>query len=279
MELPTTPSTPSKSSAYAMSISHLNLRHKTYNALVRVGVSTVADLLRAVDSGITNIWSLGSKSKNDVEQSLTAFLASIDQGNTVNWSTYCRLRNIEMLPKEQGDGPLLENIIIRFPQIVKEILCHNSDDTRWRIIQRWFGLESTEKLTLDLLSTAFGVSATKIQNLRNSALTEIREALIEDQYVGKLYRIRPEIVSSLNHFFGTLSSQARDFFLETELLEVIRQNLNFVITKNESSLFLLLNLAGMKRLTFGDSNLSPIWEYTETGQRDLLEAISKICSE
>src|SRR5688572_4777421 len=131
MQLTFEPQLSLKSSASTLSISHLNIRQKSYNALTRAGVNTVSDLLRAVDAGITNIHSLGATSKNDIERSLTAILASIEKGGAVNWSTYCEHANISILPKEYGGGSGAQNIVSQFSSIVKEILCHKSDDERW----------------------------------------------------------------------------------------------------------------------------------------------------
>lgn len=257
-------------SAYGVSISHLNLKHRTYNSLIREGVKTIADLLKIVDSGITNIRSVGVTAKSDIELSLTALLDSISQTNTIDWFNYCKLRGIEMLPSDKNDGQLLSQTITEFPLIVKKALCHDSDDKRWRIIQRWFGLDNTEKLTLDALAEAFGSTPSRVGQLRNSALIELREAFIEGQYIGKLYRIHPDVASAIRLLFESLIIRARDFFLETELFELVQNILQVEIDGNEKSLFLLLTIAGMGRVTFGDSNLSPVWEYAETSQHDLL---------
>lgn len=268
-----------KDSANAVSIGHLHLKPRTYNALIRERIGTVADLLKAVDAGILKIRSIGATAKADIHESLAALLASTNNENVVNWETYCSLKGIEILPKDFNTGSSTAHVLDLFPKLVESILCYEGDEKPWRIIQRSFGLYNTSTLTVEELSVALELTPSTVRYLKRCALIELREVFIEDVSTGKPYRINNDIRATFASFFKALSLRVNDFILETELLEVARTSFNISLNDITPPLYLLLTLAGMKRLAFSDLNVTPVWEITETGQRDvLLNVITRIDS-
>lgn len=61
--------------------------------------------------------------------------------------------------------------------VIRQALARLDYRQRW-IIVRWFGLENTQPLTLEAISTEFGVTRERIRQLKDKALVSLRAAML-----------------------------------------------------------------------------------------------------
>jgi hypothetical protein len=265
------PQKPLSESVRRQSIDQLHLNVRVQNALVQAGITTIGELLDSRGLGLRDIPRLGQVSLKAVNRAMVTLRNSLNQENEVDWLKYWRAQGVQLLPKQYKPGASSEQIVRELSKIIKEILYQDYDERTWIIIQRRFGLEATEKLTLEDLGDAFGLTRERIRQIEEKALRELRKVLVERQYAGKNYRVHPEILLTVQALCSLVATETKEAILETELLDRVRQTLNIELEKVKPSLFLVFVIAGIEPIEFDSPNLVSVWGYIDPIQRRILK--------
>lgn len=252
-------------------LDHLHLDKKTYEALNKAGITTIGELYNASDHRLSNIQGLHSSSLGNINGAIITLLNSISQENDVNWFQYWEAQGIQILPSTSTSITPSEQVIRELPQIIEEIFRRESNERDWLIIQRRFGLGKAEKLTLEEVGIAFGVTRERIRQLEEQALRNLRKLLVEEHYAGKKYHIHPAIHLLILTIRDIIEAEPSKLVLETKLFEHIRQTLNIDTQKIKTSLLLVLTLMGIEHLEFDYPNAVLAWGYVNSAYRNILE--------
>jgi hypothetical protein len=169
-----------------------------------------------------------------------------------------------MIPQDVNIADYSQEILENLPAIIHEILDQHSDDRLWTVIQRRFGLEATVELTLEEIGIAFGLTRERVRQLEEMALKELREALIEGQYISKNYQVRPQVAKTARMLSQIALDQAEKAVRESVLLHRIKARFDISLFSIKPSIYLLLELSGIERIDFDKSDLESIWGILET---------------
>lgn len=252
-----------------LSLSHLHFSQNTLNILEERGVYSLEQLLALVR---TDFDDLKTVNRREILQVLTNFHHSLNAGE-IDWFNFWKASNIKVLPVDYPEDSSSEQIFKNLSSLIKEILTFGKETDRdWRIIQRRFGLDGAQILTLDQLGQAFnGLSRERIRQIESSTLTELREVLLENKYVKKQYHIHPKIIRLIKALFDSIAADAKDFILETELIQRAETVVGAALTKYKVILTLLFNLFGLREIKVETYESTPIWAVGKNPQIKLLE--------
>lgn len=253
----------------ALPIGHLHLETRVHNALVRAHKNTVGALLDTIDSNFTEVGNFGATAAAQVYQAIAALTKSVTANNDVDWEIFWTIQGINLLPSKYQIHRSPEEILKSFSAVVKSVLCYQRNDDRdWRIIQRRFGLDKTERLSLDELGTAFRLTRERVRQIERAALSDLRDVLLENNYGGKTYHVHPEILATVKLVFDKVSSTVKDLILESDLFDLAAESLHINIKFDAPTLTLLFHLFGMNRIGFDNERLTALWEYGSRGEHE-----------
>jgi len=207
-----------------------------------------------------------------------ALLSSVDvNDDIVKWPLFWQELDIKIIPGELNVEVSSQQILENLPLIIREILNQHSDERLWTIVQRRFGLQGTTQLTLEELGIAFGVTRERVRQLEQIALKELREVLIEDEYTAKDYHVRSQVSRTMRLVCQIAVDEVEKAARENVLLQRIKERFDIDPAPVKPSLFLILELSGIERITFDKEALEPIWGIIESSQeRKIKKGIEKL---
>lgn len=260
-----------------LSIGQLHLAPKSYNALIRADITTIGDVLSALERRFRGVDGFGTTSIELLTQRLQGLADAVTDDGTLDWFAFWESQQIAVIPKTFQPGAPAGQIIRQLPGIIKEILLQDDEDRDWRIIERRFGLNRKQRLTLEEIGQAFGLTRERVRQIEKKALIELRGVLVLGQYVGRNYHVHPEIGATIKALFDAIATQVTELVPETRLFALTEQVWQTDVKEIESLLVLLFSLAEMERIEFADHDLIPIWEVTPSGQCELMvRVVSRI---
>jgi len=254
-----------------LALNQLHLDGKTYEGLIKAGITTIGELYNASDHHLSNIQGFHPSSLGNINGTLIALLNSLNKEDDVNWFQYWEAQGIQILPPTSTSNTLSEQVIGKLPQIIEEVFRRESNERAWLIIQRRFGLGKAEKLTLEEMGSAFGISRERIRQLEEKALGHLRKVLVEGYYTDKSYQVHPAIHLLIQTIRNSIEAEPSKLILETKLFGHIGQTLNIDARNVKTSLFLMLTLMGIERLEFDYPNAVPAWGYVKPDHRRIFE--------
>ena len=173
-------------------LDQLHLDATTHKVLVRAGMTTIGELCNASNSRLRDIEGFAPDSLGRVNSSVINLLNSLNQVGEINWFQYWQAQQIDIFPSGYTSDVSFEQIMRGLPKIIEEVLHRELDQRAWITIQRRFGLSNTEKLTLEEIGDAFGITRERIRQLEEKALKILQDVLIEQRYAGKNYQVHPQ---------------------------------------------------------------------------------------
>jgi len=260
----------------ALSVGMLHLDNRVHNALIRSETNTIGLLVDAISTDFVGIRNFGPAAIQNALHAISTLKASTRNDGEVDWLEYCSKLGIKIIPANKGQDRSPENILKELPNTIQDILCFEADDRRWRIIQRRFGLGGKERLTLDELGVAYGLTRERVRQIEKTALNELREVFVQSDYGGKKYHVHPDTASLIKAIFHEVASSVKDFVLETELFNIVKKATGTDSSSHAAVLSLLFHTFGMSRIHLESSDLVSVWEYMETQQRDIAEEVIQL---
>lgn len=260
----------------ALSIGHLHLPLRIYNALLKANILAIGELLLNLERQFKNVSGIGPNALEIVSCRLQGLANANDQGE-FSWFAFWKSQNITLIPESYCVGTANDTINKHLSHIIKAILQQDDEGRNWRIIQRRFGLDQTKRLTLDEIGKAFDLTRERVRQIETKALEELRNVLLDDQYVDRNYHIHPEITSAIKKLFTEVILHAPDLILESNLFAIVERVWGINIANAKPSLALLFNLAKMNQIEFTDPDLTPVWEVKPSSKSNLvIKVVSQI---
>lgn len=254
-----------------LSIAQLHLRRGTYKKLTDAGVVTFGEFAATGEANFRGIPGMYAYHTTAAAEALSALSRSIKDDGTFDIVEYCRQRKIELLPAKHSPKPSPAVTMKGLPPLIKEILTRSGDERRWLVVQRRFGFEGASELTLEELGAAFGLTRQRVQQMEEGALEELKEALVDRQYTAKDYRVREDIISTVQTVYQFISTGTISAIRESELLTLVGGTFGIAPEEMKPSLFLICSLVGARRIAFHGTELDPVWGKLGRPERALLE--------
>lgn len=255
-------------------LSKLNITTRVYNQLCSAGIDTVGKFTSAFKSKTTEMAVLTPKTLKLINRHVKILYETAEQGFP-NWIEYAKVLEIPIIPSDYAPSSTANIVLNQIPSIIESVL---DDERRWYIIERRFEFNGSSKLTLqDLGETFGGLSRQRINQLGDESIRKIKAVFIQSSFLGKSYRVHPEILEIINSIVTFLIERASSGIMQNELFEQIQQSFELDIKNIKPVIFLLLELCDFDRIDFGDSDLHPVWGKFDKKSRQIYEtAILKI---
>ncbi|HRH41029.1 MAG TPA: DNA-directed RNA polymerase subunit alpha C-terminal domain-containing protein, partial [Pyrinomonadaceae bacterium] len=239
-------------------IERFPLSTRIYNTLKRSEINTYEGLVNTLR---TRQSLLNKAQKDSVKEIVTNFHLSVDEDGQPDWTDFCERQGIVILPAKvsiETDAKIFRH----FNSIIEEILTFAEKDVRkWTIIQYRFGLNGKKVLTLDELGQAFGkITREAVRLVESKSLVELRQTLLEEDYVGKGYRINPRIVEFVQNIREMVTTEQPDFISEQELIQKLTSTFSLSIEEHLSVLRLLFQVFGMSQIKELPEGVPVIWK-------------------
>lgn len=258
-------------SVQSLPLDQLHLDRKTHNALVKSGITSIGELYTKEGSFLDDLQGFHSDSLGNINSALIALLDTLNNENEVDWFQYWKRQGIQVLPTITASDAKTEEIFKNIPKIVEEVLRQETDERSWTVIQRRFGLGKTEKLTLEDIGSAYGITRERIRQIENKALKALHHVFVGQRYAGKNYHVHPVIHQVIQTILSILEEEPSTLILETRLLEHLRQKFGSDFEKAKPSLILFMTLINAQYLEIDYQASVPIWGYTQPGFHQILE--------
>lgn len=260
----------------ALNVGELHLKLRTSNILDRCGIQTIGELIKAVNNQFDGIVHLSPTAVSNINETLAIFAETLTADNDPDWFNFWEKMEVSLLPLNFVRGSSPETILDSMTKTVKDVLTFEEEsDKYWRTIQRRFGLEGLNKLTLDEIGQAYGVTRERIRQIEEKALKALKDALLEKRYSGKSFHVQPEIINFVRALFEAVAREAKGFVSETELMSRVEEIIKVKADKHKDILGLLFNLFGLNPLNIDAYESDQIWEYGKTDQGKVLEECLK----
>lgn len=261
----------------------LHLPSRSHNPLDKEEINSLGSLFSLTDAELRNVPRLGPISLKKIQNAKSALLKAITESGTINWQYFWEKQKIKIIPQGFDNNASEDKIISELPTIIKKILEQNPDERLWLIIQRRFGLEETQKLTLEELGLALNLTRERVRQLEETALKELRGVLIEDDYKNKSYHVHLNILHTIKKLSLIVNELTDQALIENSLLDLIEDKFSFRSDAIKPSLHLILKINGLSIIEFNRSDLQPVWGKFEKAEamtaQNLIERVDKLLTE
>jgi len=185
-------------------VSNLGLSIRPSGALANIGITTIGAFVDAIQSGLGKIKNFGVGARGETLVAYRALSDAVDATGEIDWLLYAENRGFRVLPAEIDLS--FSDFLERLPKLFQTIIEEQFDNAYWRVFQNYWLDPIEKKKTFEELGVDFGVSRARVQQMDFSTIEALRGALLEKNYSGLHFRIRPE----LTRFFRN----ARKYFDE-----------------------------------------------------------------
>ena len=261
----------------------LHLPSRSHNPLDKEEINSLGSLFSLTDAELRNVPRLGRISLKKIQNAKSALLNAITESGTINWQYFWEKQKIKIIPQGFDNNASEDKIISELPTIIKKILEQNPDERLWLIIQRRFGLEETQKLTLEELGLALNLTRERVRQLEETALKELRGVLIEDDYKNKSYHVHLNILHTIKRLSLIVNELTDQALIENSLLDLIEDKFSFRSDAIKPSLHLILKINGLSIIEFNRSDLQPVWGKFEKAEamtaQNFIERVDKLLTE
>lgn len=261
----------------------LHLPSRSHNPLDKEEINSLGSLFSLTDAELRNVPRLGPISLKKIQNAKSALLKAITESGTINWQYFWEKQKIKIIPQGFDNNASEDKIISELPTIIKKILEQNPDERLWLIIQRRFGLEETQKLTLEELGLALNLTRERVRQLEETALKELRGVLIEDDYKNKSYHVHLNILHTIKKLSLIVNELTDQALIENSLLDLIEDKFSFRSDAIKPSLHLILKINGLSIIEFNRSDLQPVWGKFEKAEamtaQNFIERVDKLLTE
>jgi DNA-directed RNA polymerase alpha subunit len=255
------------------SIGFLHFSNVAYNSLARNNIVTIGDLIFRSKQGIQKIRGLVLKAISESIKNLIALSNSIVLPNEVDWFNFWNENGIILFPDKLDNVDDLRKAFLNFSNFVMELISSTFDERDWVIIQRRFGLNNTEILTLEELGEAYGLTRERVRQLEERVLLRLEKTLFQDDYTGIRIHIHPNFLNKIHKLRSKLAESEYRIFKGTDLFQLVKNNLGLDAKSSLPEISLLLTLMGMNSIKFDRNGLQEVWGLFSVEKANLIETI------
>lgn len=242
-----------------LSVDLLQLDKGTRVGLLGAGLHSIGELARTTDAGRKPITGSSLQNQQSIAKVFDILFASVSQEGEVDWVRYYHTKGIRLIPSHLPEPFAPADIIRALPSALKDVILAEHEERMWFVVQRRYGLQRTEKLTLNEIGEAFGLTRERVRQIETKALGVLRHAFVEQDFVGKSFRVHPAILQSIHQIVGVLTTSGENVTRESSILLEIQAGYGEIVKRLWPEISLILTLASFERVEFAAADLEPVW--------------------
>lgn len=183
---------------------HLGVKSETIR---RAGYQTVGDLKKVPVSSIYSIPTVGSRTADQLQKNIEALLSSADDEGRVDWTQYCELLGLPLIPKREetlAGQKFLESL----PNVFSEVADNLADDVFAEILRDRLCKSSSKQKTLEEIAANAEPTLTRerVRQKEKKLLQQLVGGLLDDNYGRLCLHFRQEF----SHFWRIASESFSD---------------------------------------------------------------------
>lgn len=240
-----------------------------------------------ISAGVINVKGVVSKLKNGVKLLNSAqkeramvivnALAETAVDDEPNWYRFCEKLSFPILTLGMGPSSNSERLA-SLARLFEEIFKRNKDERKWKILQYRFGFNGKKIMTLDDLGKALGnLTRERIRQLEENVLKELKDILLENNYVGKDYRVDEYSARLTKEIKDVVFASGEPFAIENKLISNISAEISVLAERQLPVIHVLFELFGLKEIKDVPHGTPVIWKIDPkySGKR-LLKLITRL---
>jgi hypothetical protein len=197
-------------------LASLQLSVRTINALEKVGVTTIGELVDRVHIGSTPFRGTGGLTGREVQNALDVLSEATNSRGTVDWISYARTRGFLILPVLSRSRWSARQFLEQFPTVVTTIVDQRYGERAVRILEGHFLASQSVRVGLRTLGKQMGQTHQLVSLIEARFITMLRRAIWLDDYRGCRFRIRSEFLTPLREMGARLEREGIRVFSESE---------------------------------------------------------------
>lgn len=197
-----------------LAILHLSVR--AINALEKVGITKIGELVDRVHVGSTPFRGARRLTGREVQNALDALCASTSSRGTVDWISYARERGFVILPALSRRTWSTRQFLEELPSAVKTAVRMQYGARAVRILEGHFLASQNARVGLKRLGKQLGRTHQLVSLIETKFLTMLRRVIWLNDYRGCRFRLRSEFLVPLRAMGARLDQEGIRAFSASE---------------------------------------------------------------
>ncbi len=181
--------------------------------LKSIGVNDVGALLKVLRTGLPQIWSLGRKSQEKINNAVKALKKSLNRNGDVDWHQFASACGHPVIPSPSVEIPDGNAFLSILPEVTSTVARDCFDKVESAALQE--RLNQQNATTLETLGQQFGLTRERIRQKQMIVLNSISAALLDGNYADMGFRFSEQFSSywrrAASHFGEIESLGFHDF--------------------------------------------------------------------
>ena len=178
-----------------LAILHLSVR--AINALERIGVTTIGELVDRVRVGLTPFRGAGKLIVTEIQSALDALCATTNSSGATDWISYARQRGFIILPVFSRRSWVTHQFLKQFPAVARAAVHQQYGARAVRILEGHFLASQSVRVGLKTLGKELGRTHQLVSLIETRFITMLRRVIWLDDYRGCRFRLRSEFLVPL----------------------------------------------------------------------------------
>ncbi len=209
------------------SLATLHLHVRTLNALERVGITTIGELISAAATGLEPLPDAGEITATEIWEVLEALSKVVRPGRPVCWVDYAQQRGFQILPRRAGVWSGRE-FLQHFGKVLDSAVQLQYGDAGLLILNRHLLAPPGKKLTFREISRRIRKTPERARTIEERVIKMLRRTIWLDDYRGCKFRFRPEFLDPLRRLARELEAEEMRLFSSAEWNRMLtHQNCHF----------------------------------------------------
>jgi len=198
------------------SLATLHLHVRTLNALERISITTVGELISAASTGLGPFPAAGEITGAEILDSLEALSQVVQPNGLVSWVDYALRRGFRILPREKAAVWSGREFLEHFKQVLDSAVQLQYGDAGFLILDRHLLALPEKRLTFLEISRQLHKTAERARAIEEKLIKMLRRAIWLDDYRGCKFRFRPEFLDPLRRLAHALEAEEMRLFSAAE---------------------------------------------------------------
>lgn len=238
----------------AKPIESLHLKFRTTGVLRRLGIMTTGQLVDWSAKNTEIPRGAGPETLRDLDDALNSLCLSVDRHGTVDWIEYAKRRRFIILPRKERRDWAARDFLRDLPAVVKEAVQIRFGASGSMILQNHFLARWKNRQSLADVGREVGVSREWTRKVGADIIEMFRGIILEENYRGCEFRIRPEFLTPLRTLSKALKPDLNCALSYSDWESALIKIWKVRPVQVASTGRLILDILGFKEIDFRDEN-------------------------
>ncbi len=171
-----------------------HLSRRATNALNKLGIRTLAQLIKRARAGLTNLRNIGALTRVEITDALDALSRAADDTGAVSWVRYCQYRGFEILPRRKQASWDAAQFVRDLPTVLERAIDSRLGDKAAVVFREHTLRGAGATRTLAEISRRWGETEQAGSLLERNIISLLRRVLCDSEYPGCRFHIREEFL-------------------------------------------------------------------------------------